>query len=164
VRRLFFIFTLLGGLCHAHAQSAQALSQSAQALSQSAQAEAAPFLRVLNTDQDEAKRIEAMRLLEKMGGIDALQIARSICDTSPAIRAAMVRLGSRMAATDPELELRLIALANDRSPLVQAQMLKSLPLFPSARASAAFQKLLSTALTAKDPSLRALAESLTKKP
>jgi hypothetical protein len=119
-------------------------------------------LRVLNTDQNDAKRLEAVQLLETMGVLDAPQIVRSICDTSPAIRAAMVRLGSRMAETDPELELRLIALANDRSPLVQAQMLKSLPRFPSARAAAAFQKLLAAALTAKDPSLRALAESLTK--
>lgn len=125
---------------------------------------AGPLLRILNTDQSETKRLEALGALEKTGGIDAQQIARSICDTSARIRAAMVRLGTQMAADDPELELRLIALANDKSPVVQVQMLKSLPLLRSPRAAAAFRKLLETALKAKDAELRSLAESLQKAP
>ena len=123
-----------------------------------------PLLRILNTDQSETKRLEALQSLEKTGGIDAQQIARSICDTSAKIRATMVRLGTQMATEDPELELRLIALANDKSPIVQIQMLKSLPLLQSPRAAAAFQKLLGASLNAKDAELRSLAESLQKAP
>lgn len=117
---------------------------------------------VLNTNQSEGKRLEALQALEKTGEIDAPQIIRSICDTSAVIRAEMVRLGTPLATTDPELELRLIALANDRTFIVQKQMLKSLPQFPSARAATAFQRVLATALKSKDSELRSLAESLRK--
>lgn len=120
------------------------------------------LLQVLNEDQSEAKRLEALHALEKTGGIDARQILRSICDTSAAIRAEAVRLGTRMAALDPELELRLVALANDRTSIVQIQMLQSLPQFPSARAAAAFDRLLTAALNSKNAELRSLAESLKK--
>jgi len=150
VSRLFFLFTLLTLPLFAQTQSAAV--------------ESAPLLRVLNTDPSEAKRLEALGLLETAGGISAQQVMRSICDTSPAVRAATLRAGTGMAASDAELEIRLIALANDHSPLVRAQMLKSLPQFPSARAAAAFQKLLATAIFSKDPGLRALAESLKKQP
>jgi hypothetical protein len=126
--------------------------------------EAGALRRILNTDQSEAKRVEALRALEMTGEIDAQQIVRSICDTSPVIRAEMVRLGTRMAATDSELELRLVALAHDRNPIVKMQMLKSLPQFPSPRAAAAFQKALADALASKHAGLRALAESLRKSP
>jgi hypothetical protein len=122
----------------------------------------AALQQVLNTNQSEAKRLEALHALEKMGGIDVQQITRSICDTSPTIRAEMLRLGTALATTDPELELRLIALANDRTPIVQKQILKSLPQFPSARAAAAFEKVLATALKSKDSGVRSLAESLRK--
>lgn len=148
--RLFFLFTLL--------------ALPLFALIQAAAAESVPLLRVLNTDPSEAKRLEALGLLETAGGISAQQVMRSICDVSPAVRAATVRAGTEMALGDAELEIRLIALANDHSPLVQAQLLKSLPQFPSARAAAAFQKLLATAISSKDPGLRALAESLKKQP
>lgn len=123
---------------------------------------AGALLHVLNTDQSEAKRLEALRALEKTGDIDTPQILRSICDISPVIRAESVRVGTRIAAADPELELRLVALANDLASVVKMQMLKSLPYFPSARAAAAFQKLLAEALVSKDANLRALAESLKK--
>jgi hypothetical protein len=123
---------------------------------------AGALLHVLNTDQSEPKRLEALRALEKTGDIDAPQILRSICDISPAIRAESVRLGTRIAAADPELELRLIALANDLSSVVKVQMIKSLPYFPSARAAAAFQNLLAEALVSKDAKLRSLAEALRK--
>ena len=123
---------------------------------------AGPLLRVLNTDQSEVKRLEALRALEKTGGIDVQQILRSICDTSPAIRAEVIKLGTHMAVSDPELEMRLVALANDRAPIVKMQMLKSLPQFPSPRAGTAFQKLLADALGSKNTELRLLAESLRK--
>jgi hypothetical protein len=125
---------------------------------------AGSLLHVLNTDQSEIKRLEALQSLEETGGIDAQQIARSICDTSAQIRAAMVRLGTPMAMEDSELELRLIALSNDKSPIVQMQMLKSLPHFSSSRAATAFRKLLAASLHAKDAELRSLAESLQKTP
>ncbi len=122
----------------------------------------ASILRTLNTDPAEANRMAALQTLEKNGSVDTVQILRSICDTSPAIRAAMVRIGTPLAATDPELELRLVALVNDRASTVQIQMLKSLPSFPSARAADAFQKLVTKSLRSPDPSIRALAESLSK--
>ncbi len=122
------------------------------------------LLKTLNSDASETKRIEALAKLERNAVVDARQVLRSICDTSPAIRAAAVRIGSSMAGTDPELELRLIALANDRSPLVQAQMLKSLPLFPSKRAAAAFKKLMAASLQSSDAQVKALAESLKSTP
>ena len=131
---------------------------------QAAPEEAGALRRVLNTDQSETKRLEALRALEKTGAIDTQQIVRSICDTSPVIRAEMVRLGTSVAAADPELEMRLVALANDRNPIVKMQMLKSLPLFPSPRAAAAFQKALNEALVSKHAGLRTLAESLKKSP
>jgi hypothetical protein len=118
----------------------------------------------LNTDSSEANRLAALQSLERDGGIDTVQVLRSICDTSPAIRAAMVRIAAPLVATDPELELRLIALANDRAAIVQIQMLKSLPSFPSARAADAFQKLVAKSLRSSDQTLRALAESLSKAP
>ena len=129
---------------------------------QAASEGAGALLHVLNTDQSDTKRLEALRALEKTGDIDAPQILRSICDISPVIRAECVRLGTRIAAADPELEMRLIALANDLTPVVKVQMLKSLPYFPSVRAASAFQKLLAGALVSKDAKLRALAESLKK--
>ncbi len=122
----------------------------------------APLLRILNSDPSETKRLDALAQLERTRSVDAQQIARSICDTSPAIRAAIVRIGAGLALNDPELQLRLIALSNDRSPLVQAQMLKTLPTFPSARASDSLRKLLIAAARSEDPDLRSLAESLNK--
>ena len=125
---------------------------------------ASPLLKTLNSDASEKKRLEALQHLERGGGIDAQQLLRMICDTSPAIRAAAVRIGSPMVVSDPELELRLIALSNDRSPLVQEQMLKSLPGFPSQRAAAALQKLISNCRKSTDPRVSSLADSLGKAP
>jgi hypothetical protein len=129
---------------------------------QAASEGAGALLHILNTDQSDAKRLEALRALEKTGDMDAPQILRSICDISPVIRAEAVRLGTRIAAADPELELRLVALANDLTSVVKVQLLKSLPYFPSVRAAAAFQKLLAEALVSKDAKLRAQAEALRK--
>lgn len=121
------------------------------------------LMRVLNTDPSESKRVRALETLEKAGAIDTQQILRSICDTSSTIRAAMVRIGTPMASNDPELELRLVALAHDLTPMVQMQMLKSLPLMPSPRAAEAFRKLLAASLNSTDPKLRAFANSLQQK-
>ena len=119
-------------------------------------------LRTLNSDTSEAKRLEALKQLEKSGPLEAAQILRSITDTSPAIRAAMVRLGAPLAAGDPELAVRLLALANDRAPQVQRQMLLALPSFTQPEARAAYRKLLETARRSPNTELRAFAQSLAK--
>ncbi len=90
-------------------------------------ANTADLLSVLNKDHEEEKRLEAFKKLEALSAIDARQICRSITDTSAAVRAQAVRVGEPLAATDPELELRLLALAYDKSPLVRLQMLSTLP-------------------------------------
>jgi hypothetical protein len=119
-------------------------------------------LRTLNSDTSEAKRLDALSQLEKSGPLEAAQILRSITDTSPAIRAAMVRLGAPLAAGDPELAVRLLALANDRAPQVQRQMLLALPSFTQPEARAAYRKLLETARRSPNTELRAFAQSLAK--
>ncbi len=118
------------------------------------------LLRTLNSDSSEAKRLEALSQLEKSGPLEAAQILRSITDTSPAIRAAMVRLGAPLSSGDPELALRLLALANDRAPQVQRQMLAVLPSFTHPNARAAYRKLLETARRSASPDLRAYAQGL----
>jgi hypothetical protein len=118
------------------------------------------LLRTLNADPSESKRLEALKQLEKAGPLEAVQITRSIADTSPAIRAAMVRLGAPLCAADPELALRILALANDRSPQVQRQMLLSLPSITHPDAKAAYRKLLENARRSPNPELRALAQTL----
>lgn len=115
------------------------------------------LLRTLNTDSSEQKRLGALAELEKDGPLEASQISRSITDTSPSIRAAMIRIGAPLAASDPDLELRLIALAHDRSPEVQLQMLKTLPSLRHASAKAAYRKLLASARRSADASLKAYA-------
>lgn len=118
------------------------------------------LLRVLNADPSESKRLEALRELEKSGPLEPAQILRSIADTSPAIRAAMVRLGTPLCAGDPELALRLLALANDRTPQVQRQMLLSLPSLSHPEARAVYKKLLANGRRSTNPELRALAQGL----
>lgn len=118
------------------------------------------LLRTLNSDVSEARRIEALSQLEKNGPLEAAQILRSITDTSPVIRAAMVRLGAPLSAGDPELALRLLALSNDRAPQVQRQMLLVLPTFVHPEARGAYRKLLQTARRSANPELRAFAQGL----
>ena len=118
------------------------------------------LLRALNSDSSEAKRLDALRQLEKSGPLEAAQILRSITDTSPAIRAAMVRLGAPLSSGDPELALRLLALSNDRAPQVQRQMLVVLPSFTHPDARAAYRKLHETTRRSANPDLRAYAQGL----
>jgi hypothetical protein len=118
------------------------------------------LLRTLNSDSSEAKRLEALSQLEKSGPLEAAQILRSITDTSPAIRAAMVRLGAPLSSGDPELALRLLALSNDRAPQVQRQMLVVLPSLTHPDARAAYRKLLEAARRSASPELRAYAQGL----
>lgn len=79
---------------------------------------------VLNTDGDDQKRLSALRQLEETSPPDAKQITRSLADTSAAIRAEIIRLALPLIATDNELQIRLLALANDRSESVRLQLLK----------------------------------------
>jgi hypothetical protein len=79
---------------------------------------------VLNTDGDDQKRLSALRQLEETSPPDAKQITRSLADTSAAIRAEIIRLALPLIATDDELQIRLLALANDRSESVRLQLLK----------------------------------------
>ena len=118
------------------------------------------LLRTLNSDSSEAKRLAALSQLEKSGPLEAAQILRSITDTSPAIRAAMVRLGAPLCGGDPELAVRLLALSNDRAPQVQRQMLLVLPSLTQPEARTAYRKLLETARRSASPELRAFAQSL----
>ena len=118
------------------------------------------LLRTLNADPSETRRLEALKQLEKSGPLESAQILRSIADTSPAIRAAMVRLGAPLCAADPELALRLLALANDRAPQVQRQMLLVLPSLAHPDAKATYRKLLENARRSPNPELRALAQTL----
>ena len=122
----------------------------------------AHLLRVFNTDPVEQNRLDALSQLEKGTAIDSKQITRSICDTSPAIRAAMIRLGTSLAAQDPDLESKLLALAHDPQPKVQMQLLKSLPAFSSPKAAEIHRKLLHKGLQSSDKALRSLAESLSQ--
>jgi hypothetical protein len=118
------------------------------------------LLRILNSDPSEAKRLDALGQLEKNAPLEAAQILRSITDTSPAIRAAMVRLGTPLCGSDPELALRLLALANDRAPQVQRQMLLALPSLTHPNARTVYRKLLETARRSTSPELRTLAQGL----
>jgi hypothetical protein len=118
------------------------------------------FLRTLNTDPSEPKRLSALAELEKGAPLESTQITRSITDTCDKIRAAMIRLGAPLAATDPDLELRLIALAHDRSPVVQLQMLKTLPTLKHPSAAVAYRKLLAAARLSTDTKLKSYASSL----
>ncbi len=120
----------------------------------------AHLLRVFNTDPVEQNRLDALAQLEKGTAIDSKQITRSICDTSPAIRAAMIRMGTPLLAQDPDLESKLLALAHDPQPKVQIQLLKSLPAFPSPKAAETLRKLLQKGLQSPDKALRTLAESM----
>jgi len=118
------------------------------------------LLRTLNSDPSESKRRDALSQLEKSGPLEVAQILRSITDTSATIRAAMVRLGAPLSAGDPELAVRLLALSNDRSPLVQRQMLLALPSFTHPDAKPAYRKLLETARRSVNSDLRSFAQSL----
>jgi hypothetical protein len=118
------------------------------------------LLRILNSDTSEAKRLDALSQLEKSGPLEAAQILRSITDTSPAIRAAMVRLGAPLCGADPELAVRLLALSNDRAPQVQRQMLLLLPSITHPDARTAYRKLLETARRSASPELRTFALGL----
>jgi hypothetical protein len=116
--------------------------------------ETTQLLRTFNSDPSEQKRIAALAQLEKTAPLDAQQVSRSISDTSATIRAAMVRIGTPMVGTDHELELRLLALSNDHSPIVQKQLLNSLPSFPSPKAKEALQKVQAALAKSSDPKPR----------
>jgi hypothetical protein len=85
---------------------------------------AAELVRILNTDGDDQKRLAALHSLEKTSPPDAKQITRSLADTSPEIRVEVIRLALPFLAGDPELQIRLLALCNDRSEAVRLQLLK----------------------------------------
>lgn len=93
--------------------------------------------KILNSDVDDQKRLNALRELEETSPPDAKQITRSLADTSPAIRTEIIRLALPLIEGDDELQIRLLALANDRSELVRLQLLKSIRHFthPSAKKS-----------------------------
>jgi hypothetical protein len=99
--------------------------------------------RILNNDPDESKRLDAFSKLETANAIDAQQVIRSITDTSPIIRANALRIGTPLAAQDPELEIRLLALANDRTSPVRLQLLACLPSFRSPKRGDLFIRVLS---------------------
>lgn len=103
----------------------------------------AELQKTLNSAPDESQRLTAFSKLEASGALDAQQIIRSITDTSPLIRANALRVGTSIATQDPELELRLLALAHDRSSPVRLQLLASLPKLPSPKSSALFLQVLS---------------------
>lgn len=79
------------------------------------------LVKTLNSNNDESRRLEALQQLEKAGALTAVHITRSITDISPKIRAESLRIGKSLAAQDPDLMVRLMALANDRSPTVKIE-------------------------------------------
>lgn len=132
------------------------------------------LLRILNKDPEESKRLDAFKKLEALSAFDAQQLSRSITDTSANVRAYAVRLGETLAANDPELELRLLALAYDRTSIVRLQMLATLPSFHHPQARAALLSVLTAevenpkswplALNALKPWLWLALETLTAEP
>jgi hypothetical protein len=102
----------------------------------------AELLRLLNTAQEEAPRLAALRKLEASGAVDAPLLMRCLTDTSPRVRAEVLRIGKPWLTTDPELELRFLALVHDRSPIVRQELLKTLPAMTSERARATWIPLL----------------------
>ena len=89
----------------------------------------AELARTLNTDRDDQKRLDALRELEKTSPLDSKQIMRSLADTSAAIRTEIIRLALPLIPDERELQIRLLALSNDRSESVRLQLLKSIPHF-----------------------------------
>lgn len=91
----------------------------------------------LNTDGDDNKRLNALRELAETSPPDAKQITRSLADTSAAVRAEVIRLALPLIAGNEELQVRVLALANDRSESVRLQLLNSIRHFnhPSAQKS-----------------------------
>jgi hypothetical protein len=86
----------------------------------------AELVRILNTDGDDQKRLTALQLLEKTSPLDSKQITRSLADTSAEIRTEVIRLALPLLPEDQELQIRLLALSNDRSESVRLQLLKSI--------------------------------------
>ncbi len=72
----------------------------------------------------------------------------------------MVRVGAPLAANDPDLELRLIALSFDRTPEVQRELLKVLPSFKHPTAKAAYQRVLQKARGSSNAALQKFAQGL----
>jgi hypothetical protein len=130
------------------------------------QTESSPqsLVKTLNTDPSESKRMEALISLQSRGALDAQQIARSICDTAPGIRAAALHAGEPLAHTDAELALRLIALHHDHSPEVQLELLNSLPKLSQPDAAIALHKLAQRLLNSPNPILRSAAEVVERPP
>ncbi len=81
------------------------------------------LIQTLNSNSDESRRLDALHQLEKAGTLTAIHITRSITDISPNIRAESLRIGKGFAAQDPDLMVRLMALANDRSPIVRIEVM-----------------------------------------
>ncbi|MEI6714138.1 MAG: hypothetical protein WCO60_10325 [Verrucomicrobiota bacterium] len=103
----------------------------------------AELQKALNSAPEESNRLTAFSKLEAAGTLDAQQIIRSITDTSPLVRAQALRVGTALAVQDPELELRLLALAHDRSAPVRLQLLSSLPKLPNPKSNVLFLQVLS---------------------
>lgn len=104
---------------------------------------------ILNTDGDDQKRLNALRELEETSPPDAKQITRSLADTSAAVRTEVIRLALPLIAGDDELQIRLLALANDRSESVRLQLLKSIRHFNHASAKKSLLRILTIQVGSK---------------
>ena len=115
----------------------------------------AELVRMLNTDGDDQKRLAAIHLLEKASPLDAKQITRSLADTSAVIRTEVIRLAMPLLPEDPELQIRLLALCNDRSETVRLQLLKSLRHFNHPSKQKSLLRILTLQVASADGALAA---------
>jgi len=115
----------------------------------------AELVRILNTDGDHQKRLAALHLLEKTSPPDSKQITRSIADTSAEIRAEVIRLALPLVPQDPELQIRLLALSNDRSETVRLQLLRSIRHFSHPSKQKSLLRILTLQVTSADGALAA---------
>lgn len=102
----------------------------------------AALLHTLNTEPNPKDRLQALQTLQKMGLLDTKQIARSLADTSPAIRCAVLDLAPSFFREDEELQRKLLALCYDKSPEVRLRLLKHLPFFAPARTAKPLGRIL----------------------
>jgi hypothetical protein len=105
-------------------------------------ATASSLQQTLNTDPNPGERLQALQTLQRNGLLDSKQIARSITDTSPAIRSAVIEMSAPFLPEDEELQRKILALCNDKSGDVRLRLLKSLPLFSPERTAKALARIL----------------------
>jgi hypothetical protein len=87
------------------------------------------LIQSVNTDPDPIRRLQALKTLQQNGDLDARQIARSLTDTSPAIRAEIIQCAAPFLREDTELQRKILALGNDKSAVVRLTLLRNLALF-----------------------------------